>query len=171
VLLNEIVIHGQCDLQQRSSSVEIINPLEKLPSSPRMVFHSKPSTKLRKAAQQINQIQKIQNFLLIRWSRIRDQELPALMYPRQELFQLVIQQWKSSMQALQVYRFIECVNHGMFSSRKSRHGTELQMPMIYTGIMEMGNLRKHGKTEWKRSQKIAKDRGKWIDTRRSGHYT
>ena len=59
------------------------------------------------------------------------------------------------MQALQVYRFIERVNHGMSSSRKSRHGTELQMPMICTGIMEMGNLRKHGKTEWKRSQKNA----------------
>ena len=31
----------------------------------------------------------------------------------------------------------------------------LQMPMICTEIMEMGNVRKHEKIEWKRSQKIA----------------
>lgn len=82
MLLNEIVIHGQCDLQQRSSPIEVVDSFEKLASGPRMVFRSKSLAKLRKSIYQINQIQEIQNSILIRWSRISDQELPALMYLR-----------------------------------------------------------------------------------------
>lgn len=45
LLRSKIVIHGQRYQQQRSPSIEIINPLEKLPSGSRMVFHSKTLTK------------------------------------------------------------------------------------------------------------------------------
>lgn len=114
---------------------EIINPLEKLPSSPRMVFCSKSLAKLRKSIYQINQIQEIQNAVLIRWSRIRGKELPTSMHLCQESFQLAVQQWKSNLQPLQVNGIIVIVHHDMSSSRKSRH--EFSTPCLYvcTGIM------------------------------------
>ena len=65
LLRSEVIIHGQSNPQHRSPLVKIINPLEKLPSGPHVIFHAEAFANLRKVIHQIHQIQEIQNSGLI----------------------------------------------------------------------------------------------------------
>jgi len=121
LLRSEVIIHGQSNPQHRSPSVKIINPLEKLPSGSRVIFHAETFTNLRKVFHQIHQIQEIQNSGLIWWSRIRYQNQPTLVYPGKKFFQLTVQQRSRNLKLLQVCRIIKLVHHDIFSFHKNRH--------------------------------------------------